>query len=86
MGVRSRNRKKNHRRHKQRARKRRREMMSVVRPGCPQCGRLMAREESIAEIWRCRSCRRSFLKVGAEFAPQIHEIIVVKFKGYSKTH
>ncbi len=79
MGVRSRNRKKNHRRHKQRARKRRREMLSVARPECPQCGRSMAREESIAEIWRCRSCQRSFLKEGAELAPQITEIIVVKF-------
>lgn len=79
MGVRSRNRKKNHRRQKQRARRRRREVMSVVRPECPQCGRIMAREESIAEIWRCRSCRLSFLKVGAELAPQIHEVIVVRF-------
>jgi len=79
MGVRSRNRKKNHRRHKQRARRRRREMLSAVRPECPQCGRSMAREESIAEIWRCRSCRRSFLREGAELAPQVTEIIVVKF-------
>jgi ribosomal protein L37AE/L43A len=79
MGVRSRNRKKNHRRHKQRARRRRREMMSAVRPECPECGRNMAREESIAEIWRCRSCRRSFLRVGAELAPEIHEIITVRF-------
>ena len=79
MGVRSRNKRNNHRRQKQRARRRRREMISVVRPECPQCGRNMVTEESIAEIWRCRPCQRSFLKVGAELAPQVHEVIVVKF-------
>lgn len=79
MGVRSRNRKKNHRRQKHRARRRKREMISVVRPGCPQCGTSMVREESIAEIWRCRPCQRSFLRMGVELAPQIHEVIVVRF-------
>ncbi len=79
MGLRSRNRRNNRRRQRERARRRRGAMMSVVRPECPECGTSMAREESIAEMWRCRSCARSFLKMGAELAPEVQKIIVVNF-------
>lgn len=71
MGVRSRNRRNNRRRCKERARRRRRAMMLIAHPGCPECGAALLREESIAEIWDCPSCARSFLKLGTEFAPEI---------------
>jgi ribosomal protein L37AE/L43A len=60
-------------RRKERAKERRRIQLSLARPRCPECSAILAKDDTIADIWRCEPCQTTLLRLGSTWLTQLEE-------------
>jgi ribosomal protein L37AE/L43A len=71
MGIRSRTSRDNHHRQKRRGKARRQVAMLFAKPRCPECEGILVEDAAMPDLWNCRDCGVSMLRMGSYWLTQI---------------